>query len=343
MLQTCVCSPLVPSKSVMDVPEEKERVWKRLANSWGKPNCASLGANPVSLSRKTLGDLHRGVHSVGLKADGVRYILYMCMRGHDSSPMAVMVDRARNMYEVEVMAAEDHFINETILEGELVWRYPEQTSMFFLVFDAVRIKGKLYVERPFHERLSAVEEYTRLSEELAHIVDVDELEVRVAETDAIVLMPLSPPITIRPKKFVDLAHAASLWDMRGDVEHRVDGLIINRTDASYKNGTAMGAMYKWKPLHSVDLAGPADCLMASEGPIRAEEFDGRRIEVEKSRIVVSEPHQVAEYRLDVSEPGVLKLFAMRTRPDKGHANGLRVVYATMMDALHSVQPSDLCR
>ena len=68
-----------------------------------------------------------------------------------------MIDRGRNMYEVDVMAPEDVFLRHTILEGELVWKQPEDPSarqMLFLVFDCILDKGMSMVGCPFSDRHS---------------------------------------------------------------------------------------------------------------------------------------------------------------------------------------------
>ena len=327
---------LVPSHSVVDDEAERARFWKRLEAAWGKQRSGFPGANPVSLARATLASLRAAPHVVALKSDGVRYALFLTTRA-DGSPVALMVDRARHMHEVEVLASADYFYAETLLEGELVWRQPDGATLLFLVFDAVQIKGTSLLHYPFVERLEAARKCTAFSEEIAQSADA---EARVAETDSIALVHYAPPILMRPKTFVDAAHAARVWSERADAAHRVDGLVLHRADAPYVHGTATGAVYKWKPEHTVDLAGPAHALRGADGPL-GERVGARKVVVQPSRIVVERDEDVAEYLIDVQEEDVVRLFAMRTRPDKRAPNGLRVIAATVRDAEEAITPDEL--
>ena len=304
----------------------------------------TVGSNPVSLSRNKLSELHLHNYVIGLKSDGVRYILFMCLRnGGMGTPLAVLIDRAGNMYEVEVMAVAEYFTKETILEGELVWRHPDEGAMLFLVFDAIRIKGESFIDKTFTERIEAVERCTRLSEEISMIGDVAELEARVAETDAIVMMPFDPLIMVRPKRFVSIEHTRSVWDARAEAQHRVDGLVIHRCNAAYRNGSATDTIFKWKPVHSVDLAGPPTQLKHASGHVDANTFWGRKVVILPSRVACVNDTDVAEYHIDVATDGSVHLFAMRTRPDKRTPNSLKVIQATLQDFLDNILPEEIAQ
>ena len=355
-MQVSVSVALVPSHSMVDTEWERTHYWKALMLAWGvKGRKASSdtffpGANPCSVSRKTLPPKDVP-HVLALKSDGVRYALFLTTRpggtaSNAGGPVALMIDRARNMYEVEVLAPEDYFVKQTILEGELVWQQPNERTLLYLVFDAVRIAGESFLEKPFVDRLAAATRCTRWSEELAPLPDV---ETRVSETGCVVLVHFDPPVVMRPKRFVDRAHAVRVWSERNDAEHRVDGLVVHRADASYVHGTATGAVYKWKPRHTVDLAGPD--LRAADGPL---DVGGRPVRVLESRVTATKDDEVAEYLLEVVKENdatdegnkrrrreVVTLFAMRTRPDKRVPNGLRVIQATVQDAIEQLTPEDL--
>ena len=119
------------------------------------------------------------------------------------------------MYEVEVVAQEEYFAEGTVLEGELVWRHPDEAAMLYLVFDAVLVRGERVTHLPFAERLAKAVQCVRWSEELAALPP-DDLEARVAETDSLALVQFDPPIAMRAKHFVAQEHAARVWrDPRG--------------------------------------------------------------------------------------------------------------------------------
>lgn len=343
-LHVAINRPIVPSQSVIDSTEERNQLWKRLTKAWqGGSNrvLTSLGSNPVSMSRKMLEEeVCREEHVVGLKSDGVRYILYLCTR-RDGSPVALMIDRARNMYEVEVVAREEYFTQETILEGELVWRKPDECAFLFLVFDAIRIRGEMMTNRPFVQRIEAVEGCTRLSEELSYVQDQEELESRVGETGAICITQFASPILMKPKRFVSLSHAASVWEARAEAHHHVDGLVIHRAMTPYKNGTATQSIYKWKDRHSIDLSGPPTALHHASGPVDDGTFEGRSVVVMKSRVVVTKEGDVAEYLIYNCDANQVHLFAIRTRPDKITPNSLLVVQSTLQDFLENITPTQI--
>jgi len=341
-----VVQSLVPSYSKIHDEVERDKYWERILNAWGvrvsKQHGPSFtrfpGSNPCSIARNDLEKLKRHPYLVAHKSDGVRYLLFLTVRpGTTDDPVALMVDRARNMYEVDVMAPDEYFLRDTLLEGELVWRQPDQHEMIYLVFDALLVAGESYLRRPFSERLAAACRLTRWSEDLAQM-SPDDLEVRVQETDGIVLLHFDPRVTMKPKRFVDLKHATRVWNERGDAAHRIDGLILQRADAPYVYGTSGDAIFKWKDQSSIDLAGKGSKLQAADGPLGTT-MHGRTIQIETSRVSASTKEDVIEYHIEVTRDAV-RLFPMRARPDKTVANGLRVVEATVRDVIENIQPSE---
>ena len=128
-------------------------------------------------------------------------------------------------------------------------------------------------------------------------------------------------------------------DFAGGAHGRVDGLVLHRSDAAYRNGTAYGAVYKWKPEHTVDLRGVGKELSHATGPLA--DIDGRRAVVLPSRVTVGKESDVAEYHIDTSVDGEVRLFAIRTRPDKCFPNSEAVVCATVRDCVEAIQPSEI--
>lgn len=339
--QLIINRPLLPSKSVLDDENETSYYYESLMKTWTGSNrkMMTLGSNPVSLSKRMLESVSEQDHVVTLKSDGVKYVLFLCTR-KDNSPIALMIDRSKHMYEVEVIAQKEHFVNKTILEGELVWNQPDESKLLFLAFDVICLKGELMTNRPFSQRIEQLEKHTKHSEEISNIVDMEEVQLRVSETDAIVFIKYSPCILLKPKRFVGVAHADAIWERRMDVQHRVDGLVIHRSDAPYRNGSAYNTTYKWKPEHSVDLCGDEEGgLFHSQGRVDEDTFDRRKVVLEPSKVKPSSKDEVVEYHLDTTScPDEVRLFAMRTRPDKTYPNSLEVVKATFQDSLDDITP-----
>jgi hypothetical protein len=342
MPQLVIGKPLVPSLSKLTDANEIRHYWASLMKDWGVrwKTPTFPGCNPVSVSREMLGRLHSHDYSITLKSDGVRYVLYCTTRPGSTAerplPVALMIDRAQNMYEVDVIGQEDFFLKRTILEGELVWRQPGDDMLLFLVFDCVRSKGESLMHRPFAERSREAERCVRFSEELSRLADVEQ---RALETDNLVMMQYQPSLLMRAKIFVAVSNAGRLWADRADVEHRVDGIILQRSDAAYTTGTAThGEVLKWKPKSTVDLAGPN--LRAADGAIKRMYFN-RSVEVSaESTIRPLNDDDVLEYMVIVTD-ATIELFAMRRRIDKKSANGLRVVQATIADAIENIQADEL--
>lgn len=334
---------LIPSDALIDDEKEREVIYTRMMELWcgGRTRSSVLGSNPISLSRNMLKRLEGIEYLVALKSDGVRYTLFLTMREDGVSALAVMIDRAKMVFEVDVFAPEDFFLKGTILEGELVWQKPTDTVMSYIVFDAVRIRGEVLTSLPFSERLKRVEACTSLSEELSLTKDLEELSSSVAEENVIVMMNVDPRIIVSPKRFVPLKHASSVWRTREDASHRVDGLIIQRSDSKYRNGRALNSTFKWKPVHTIDLSGFTPNLRCIEACVDDTTFQRRRVVVAESKVVVDKETDVAEYMIDVSEDFTVRLFAIRSRPDKCVPNSLEVVRATFQDALENITPEEM--
>lgn len=322
---------------------EKLHYWNSLLNDWGvgKRMRHFPGCNPVSISRSTLAKFkQRDRYSISLKSDGVRYVLYCTVRPGstevDPLPVALMIDRSQNMYEVDLMAPEEVFTRHTIIEGELVWRQPEETTLVFLAFDCVLLKGRLLTGCPFSERLEEVTRCTRMSEDLSQDEDV---AARVRELDCLVLMQYAPRVVLRNKVFVHLDNAVRLWNDRSEVQHRVDGVILQRNDARYVCGGAKnGESYKWKEKSTVDLIGWD--LSTGDGPL-ADRLYGRNIRRSTQSVVVPTcDTDVVEYLVVVKDHEI-ELFAIRRRVDKTTANARRVVEATIRDVIDGVRVDEL--
>lgn len=330
-----VSRTLIPSLSKIEDSRERDGYWRQMCKLWGCSETSKRfpGCNPMSLPRARLVELATRRYGIALKSDGVRYALFLTVRP-DGGAVALMVDRSRNFYEVEVVASADYFERGTILEGELVWRQPQARQMLFLIFDAVCLKGESLVQVGFEERLRRAHAATRWSEEMEH----SDVEQRVGETDSIALVHFKPSIVLRPKHVVDRQHAVRLWADRHESEHRVDGLILFDLDAPYHLGTTEnGAAFKWKESATVDLRD----RRAADAPLPGT-IGKRTIHIEENR--VSEglvKGTILEYHIRV-DARTVTLVPLRTRPDKATANGLRVVTATIQDVLDDITVDELC-
>lgn len=345
MPQWSVARALVPSLSVVDNAKEVQHYWATLMKLWrigGKRATSSdffPGSHPRSLSREHLATLHEHSYSVAYKSDGVRYVLLLTLRpgtrAEDGKAVALMIDRARTMYEVEVVAPEAYFANGTVLEGELVWAAPDASHMLFFVFDALCIQGRALAHLPFDQRLEEARACVQWSEEIAH---ADDPNAHAAELDAMSMVHYDPRVALVPKTFAALSSAAALWRDRARAGHRVDGLILQRGDAPYVVGTAFNECFKWKQDHTVDLAGPS--LRAADGPLPATIGGMPWSASADSRLAARDDRDVLEYLVRAVD-GSLEFFAVRRRIDKATPNGICVVEAAVRELLSHVRVDEL--
>ena len=318
-----VSKSIVPSFSRVDTKAEVDYFKKKFLKMWGLRISNSFpGCNPKSIGRHDLPSLKEDDYLVSLKSDGVRHALFLTMRPGTGGPVALLLDRTWTMYEVEVVASEEFFTKGTILEGEVVWKQPEERSLMYLVFDSVVIKGERMCNHTFSERLHAATRCTRLSTELSMdlcSMSSEELEDRVFETDSIVLTHYKPNIVMRPKSFVNLMHSNRLWNERIDVDHRVDGLILNNKNSEYVLGTASnGSIFKWKPQSTVDLKSVGGKLYTLEGVLPSVIHE-KHVIVHDSRVKATPDDNIIEYMITIQND-TLELFPLRSRSDKNTAN-----------------------
>lgn len=110
--------------------------------------------NPVSLDRRNMGHLANENYTVAFKADGIRYLLVLCM--YKARPLAAMVNRAGHVFTLYVAAQASHFYNCSVFDGELC-EVTGKHEYDFLVFNALIDQGAMLCKKPYHTRLLHVE------------------------------------------------------------------------------------------------------------------------------------------------------------------------------------------
>lgn len=342
MPELVVGRQIVPNFSTIPDGEEKNFYVKKLQEMVQLTRTPVFpGCNPVGLTRKAIPSLGKYPYLVTLKSDGVRHLLMLTVRpdsaADEPAAVALMVDRALNMYEVDVCGTEEYFTRGTVLDGELVLAQPNEDKLLFLVFDALHVKGEGLCKMPFHERLKRVRKCV-----LDRLVGAAVEEI-VEETDTVAFIANVPDIVMRPKTFVENMHAPWLWQDRHTSDHRVDGLILQREDAPYNPGAALcGSQLKWKVLPTVDLAGVPPNLRVRDGEASIQSIAGHTLVVDAtSEVLATDEHDVIEYSMSKQPDGSVKLFALRRRPDKKHPNSRLVVEDTLRECLEAIQVEEL--
>lgn len=104
------------------------QVWESSDPSWFP------GPQPISIERKHFRALKSQPYVVCEKTDGVRHML-VCFETSDKKKICALVDRAFHVTFTTLTVPRD-----TVLDGELM-------DGVFYVYDAVRVKGKMFVKR----------------------------------------------------------------------------------------------------------------------------------------------------------------------------------------------------
>ena len=335
---------LIPSCTTVTCRGEHEAYWKKLMTLWGlSPSRSHFpGSNPVSLERHNIDDLAAKDYVVGLKADGVRYILFLTMaRGEH---VALMINRANVMYEVEVWGNAEYFERGTILDGELV----HNGTLAFIVFDAIAVKGERTSQVCYRERLHVIHNMLLLMSDLSD----DTVERMVDEEDKIVARNNLNQLILSPKTCVSKRSIEELWNQRASSSHHTDGLIFTSNTDAITPGTSRSIL-KWKPCHSVDLL----VRRAERGEVRVfannNGDDGlmevtHRIGPHRIDVVANEllelvtRDEVVEFIIDPAENGV-RLLADRQRFDRTSANTVKTALATIQNAFDNIEVEELIR
>ena len=336
--------PLIPSFSKLTKENEINIYWNKLISDWMLPKHVNHfpGSHPISLERKNLPFLKKkeGDFLVSLKSDGVRYILYMTLRPNTETPVCFLIDRSKNMYEIEVWAPEDYY-KGTIIDGELLWNLSCDNTTTFLAFDVVKYKGIMCTKNSYSERLKILEQI--ILEEQCDTKE--EVESIIEEKDKIVSMNNLYNMKLKAKMFTPLNMLYKLWEDRNTTCYRHDGLIFTKNMDEYKHGSAKNSVFKWKPYYSIDVIVKTGLIYAnskdSEDLVKCETILGRNLVLLENKINFKNSDVL---ECDVRKEGnSFYLFPMRVRLDKKFPNTIQTIESSCTGLLDNVTIDELCQ
>ena len=240
---------LQPSQAILEDEDEKKYYWDVVLQYWKLPTIFKHfpGPNPVSLERNDFERLKNEDFLAALKTDGVRYLLVLTTKPNSTEPISLMIDRALNMYEIEIWANEEYFYNGCLLDGELVWSTSEELQ--FIIFDVVIFKGTNCIEMNYRDRLEIIQD---------HVLCVDDnqqdetIENIISEEDKFCARNNKYNLQLFAKMCVSKQSLDHLWQNKTMCSHRNDGLILTLNSANVHTGTSKHVL-KWKPSHSIDI------------------------------------------------------------------------------------------
>lgn len=340
---------LAPSASEIQDETEHKYYWACMLQMWRLPTHISHfpGANPMSIEKSDFTRLSEDDYLVALKTDGVRHLLMLTTKPNSAEPIAIMIDRTKRMYEIEIWANEDFFENGSLYDGELVW---EQNVLVYIVFDVMHTKGVRCTHLSYRERIQILHN-TILCVSEHH--DEDSLEQMISEECKFLARNNSRDLRIMPKTCVSKAEVAKLW---GEIElsrHRNDGLIFTLNAAAVDTGTS-SSILKWKPKHSIDVSfelidndwnmsanmnnsGDTVPLSSACGDLSVHLAESKLLDAIRMR----QPC-VVECVLEI-EGDQLILIPERERTDKNAANTVKTIEATIRNVRENLCIADLVK
>ena len=339
---------LAPSASKITNEIERKHYWGMILNLWHLPAHIQHfpGANPMSIERSDFDRLESDDFLAALKTDGVRHLLLLCCKPNSDDPIAIMIDRALTMYEVEIWANEDFFKLGSLFDGELVW---ERHNLVFIVFDVMFVRGVTTVSMAYRERLQILHN-TILCVSESH--PNESVERMIVEENKFLARNNLYDMRIVPKKCVVKANLRSLWEERGTMAHRNDGIIFTLNGAPVDTGTSPSIL-KWKPSHSIDVKLTVNdegkwCIFGNTNDSN-HLFD--MTDVFEQLTVVLAPCKLLD-AIRARQPCIvecvikiegdeLRLVPERERTDKTSPNTLKTISATLRNAREDISCDEL--
>lgn len=343
---------LSPSRS--EIVDEYERLhyWSIMLRFWKLPGHIMhfAGANPMSIEQHDFARLKSDDFLAALKTDGVRHLLLMTTKPNSLDPIAIMIDRAKNMFEIEIWANEDFFCSGSLYDGELVW---EQECLVYIVFDVILAKGVCCSQLSYRERITILHNTILCTGDMH---TDDSIEAMINEESKFLARNNDSGLRITPKKIVPKASLRSLWEERGQCGHRNDGIIFTLNSAPVETGTS-ASILKWKPSHSIDIrvetrddglnwkmyanmnhSGELCDITESIGADKPVLIRTKLLEAIRAR----QPC-IIECLIALKEDEVIHLIPERERTDKTSPNTINTIEATIRNARENISSADLIR
>ena len=342
---------LSPSKSEITDEYERSHYWTIMLRFWKLPShiLHFPGANPMSIEESDFSRLETDDFLAALKTDGVRHLLLMTTKPNSLDPIAIMIDRAKKMYEVEIWANEDFFCSGSLYDGELVW---EKDSLVYIVFDVILAKGVSCSRLSYRERMSILHNTILCT---GDIHTDDSIEAMIHEENKFLARNNDNGLRIIPKKIVPKASLRSLWEERAQCGHRNDGIIFTLNSAPVETGTS-SSILKWKPSHSIDVrVETADDGMTwkiygnmnhsgevSDLSERMGDMTPRLSQTKLLDAIRSRQPCIIECLISLKDDEI-HLIPERERTDKTSPNTVNTIEATIRNARENISSDDLIK
>jgi hypothetical protein len=330
--------------------QEKTCIIETICRIYGIKNMNRFpGCQPVSIERSDLAELHSKDYLVGLKTDGIRYLLLLTLL--EGQPCAIMINRAMEMYEVHVWAPYDFFANDCLFDGELVWEaVGDELGLLFLVFDVLRVREN-FSHLPFRDRLSKLHRYILPELPAQLTITHERVEQFILDEDKAFIA--ASHMRMAPKRFVSFeASCVSLWNERYlSCGHKNDGLVFVRDGECVHTGTDR-SIFKWKPADNITVdimlqdkkivvMRKGQAFVQDDIFIRGTSYSLQLEDNDLMRCLGSVAANTVLECLCVFGEGSILFKPLRTRPDKTTSNELHTVTKTLENLLECILVEEL--
>lgn len=339
--------PVVPSFTRVS-SDDRDYYWGEVCRLWNtKKQDHFPGSHPMSVEPSRMRLMAAHTYVVSLKTDGTRFLLLMTRRP-SAEPVAILCDRARVMYEVEVWA-DAAFFDGTLLDGEVAWSLSQEYVMHYLVFDVVAVRGANVTAKIFSDRLQIIHQIIFVKWREA---SDDELAQQVHDEQKIHVHQAYPQIRMSPKPIAAGCKVLDVWNAADQSDVRFDGLVFTRSDATMHIGRTP-AILKWKPHHTVDVEVrqrddnlDAYACTPSGAVVRADSMSPAitSIVVRRNELLDDvELPCIFECFVDDFAAERLTLFPARQRVDKTHPNSMSTILRCLNARTSDVTVQDISK
>ena len=277
---------------------------------------------PVSIERKDFEKLKKYEYFVGVKNDGIRYIMFFT-RDKTNRKLCILCDRSLNFYTVEVTGDESIY-DGTMFDGEMV---QNGDSYSYIIYDSVYMCGNRVNKNNFANRL--------------------------AEIDCCIKTLIDPiktnNITINTKTFYKLGDFVNFIDEYENHTSK-DGVIFMPNNLPVLNGTQF-SMFKWKPSdkHTVDFLIKEESNHDLSAHVYHQQklinFANIKYSTEHGKEFIDKYHTLHNKQDGcILECLFVKNFQnfspILVRTDKSYPNSLRTIERTLFNAEEDIQFSE---
>ena len=218
----------IPTNQQITNPNFIKYLTKQVTFMWNYRGAPQFPCpQPVSIESKNFHKLKEYEYFVGVKNDGLRYIMFFIIDKNDKK-LCILCDRSLNFYTLDIQV-EDSMYNGTFFDGEMVKSGDTYT---YVIYDAVSLCGNRINSNPFESRL--------------------------AEIDCCVKTLIDPfktnCISITTKTFYKISNFKEFLIEEYKNNDKIDGIVFMPNKLPVLTGTQF-SLFKWKPAdkHTVDF------------------------------------------------------------------------------------------